>query len=125
MFDPFFTTKPVGHGTGLGLDLARRVVQFHHGDLDFTSEPGRTVFRVAPVSGPAPSNAVAIAFARLRRSSWTSRSWLLALSSFELALPIDVADAVRNPRRRGLVLQVVSEPLDDPPVVVDLVRLLA
>jgi signal transduction histidine kinase len=58
LFDPFFTTKPVGHGTGLGLDLARRVVQFHHGDLDFTSEPGRTVFRVQlPVSGAsAPSS---------------------------------------------------------------------
>jgi signal transduction histidine kinase len=52
LFDPFFTTKPVGHGTGLGLDLARRVVHFHHGDLDFTSEPGCTVFRVRlPVSG--------------------------------------------------------------------------
>jgi signal transduction histidine kinase len=61
LFDPFFTTKPVGHGTGLGLDLARRVVQFHHGDLDFTSEPGRTVFRVRlPVSGAmAPANSSA------------------------------------------------------------------
>jgi signal transduction histidine kinase len=52
VFDPFFTTKPVGQGTGLGLDLARRVVDFHHGTLDFTSEPGQTVFRVQlPASG--------------------------------------------------------------------------
>jgi signal transduction histidine kinase len=52
VFDPFFTTKPVGHGSGLGLDLARRAVLFHHGDLAFTSEPGRTVFRVQlPVTG--------------------------------------------------------------------------
>jgi signal transduction histidine kinase len=52
IFDPFFTTKPVGQGTGLGLDLARRVVQVHHGDIGFTSQPGRTVFRVRlPVSG--------------------------------------------------------------------------
>jgi len=57
VFDPFFTTKPVGHGTGLGLDLARRVVHFHHGDLDFTSEPGRTVFRVQlPVRGTLPAS---------------------------------------------------------------------
>jgi signal transduction histidine kinase len=52
IFDPFFTTKPVGGGTGLGLDLARRLVSLHHGDIDFTSQPGRTVFRVRlPVTG--------------------------------------------------------------------------
>jgi len=57
VFDPFFTTKPVGQGAGLGLDLVRRVVDFHNGDVHFTSEPGRTVFRVQlPVSGAsAPS----------------------------------------------------------------------
>jgi len=52
IFDPFFTTKPVGQGTGLGLDLARRLVYLHHGDIDFSSQPGRTVFRVrVPVTG--------------------------------------------------------------------------
>ena len=34
IFNPFFTTKPFGEGTGLGLDLARRiVVEKHHGDI--------------------------------------------------------------------------------------------
>jgi signal transduction histidine kinase len=52
VFDPFFTTKPVGQGTGLGLDLVRRIVHLHNGDVDFTSQPGRTVFRVRlPVTG--------------------------------------------------------------------------
>jgi len=52
IFDPFFTTKPVGAGTGLGLDLARRVAHLHNGDIDFTSKPGRTVFRVRlPAAG--------------------------------------------------------------------------
>ena len=47
VFDPFFTTKDVGHGTGLGLDTARRiVVDRHHGSLSLDSRPGRTVFRV-------------------------------------------------------------------------------
>ena len=45
-FDPFFTTKPVGAGTGLGLDIARRFVHLGDGDLDFSSQPGQTVFRV-------------------------------------------------------------------------------
>jgi signal transduction histidine kinase len=52
IFDPFFTTKPVGRGTGLGLDIARRIVHLHRGDIEFTSQPGRTVFRVRlPVAG--------------------------------------------------------------------------
>ena len=47
IFTPFFTTKPFGEGTGLGLDLAWRiVVEKHHGDLRVESEPGNTRFIV-------------------------------------------------------------------------------
>ena len=46
VFDPFFTTKPLGQGTGLGLDLARRIVHLHRGDIGFSTQPGHTVFRV-------------------------------------------------------------------------------
>jgi signal transduction histidine kinase len=53
VFDPFFTTKDVGQGTGLGLDMARRiVVEHHHGSLTLDSSAGRTVFRVRlPLNG--------------------------------------------------------------------------
>ena len=45
-FEPFFTTKGVGKGTGLGLDISRRIVDRHHGEITIDSEPGRTVLRV-------------------------------------------------------------------------------
>ncbi|MBS1800696.1 MAG: GHKL domain-containing protein [Acidobacteria bacterium] len=47
IFDPFFTTKPMGFGTGLGLDIARRLVRHNDGSIEFESKPGRTEFRVS------------------------------------------------------------------------------
>jgi signal transduction histidine kinase len=47
IFEPFFSTKPVGEGTGLGLDIAWRIiVNKHHGDLRVESVPGDTRFQV-------------------------------------------------------------------------------
>ena len=47
IFDPFFTTKAPGQGTGLGLELTRRIIRRYRGDLTVESEPGRTEFRVS------------------------------------------------------------------------------
>lgn len=46
VFEPFFTTKAPGHGLGLGLDNAMRIVRKHRGHLSVRSEPGSTCFRV-------------------------------------------------------------------------------
>ena len=53
VFEPFFTTKDVGEGTGLGLEIAYRIVVDHHrGEIRLESRPGETRFLVRlPVNG--------------------------------------------------------------------------
>ncbi|TGK03785.1 PAS domain S-box protein [Leptospira semungkisensis] len=46
VFEAFFTTKPLGEGSGLGLDIAKRIVEKHQGRIWFESSPGNTVFYV-------------------------------------------------------------------------------
>ncbi len=46
IFEPFFTTKPRGEGTGLGLDICRRIVHKHLGHIEAVSQPGQTTFHV-------------------------------------------------------------------------------
>jgi signal transduction histidine kinase len=57
-FEAFYTTKDVGKGTGLGLDIARRiVVERHGGTIAIDSQPGETVLRVRLPVRPRSSGA--------------------------------------------------------------------
>ena len=46
IFEPFFTTKPAGEGSGMGLDICKKILDKHQGRIEFESQPGRTTFRV-------------------------------------------------------------------------------
>lgn len=46
IFEPFFTTKPAGEGSGLGLDIVRKIIDKHQGRIKVESEPGKTTFIV-------------------------------------------------------------------------------
>ncbi|MCP4312977.1 MAG: HAMP domain-containing histidine kinase [Bacteroidetes bacterium] len=51
IFDPFFTTKPAGEGTGLGLDIVKKIIDKHNGTIEFesTAEKGTEFTITLPV----------------------------------------------------------------------------
>ncbi len=57
IFEPFYTTKEVGKGTGLGLDIVRRIVMNRHGGaIRVDSKPGETKFLIClPLQPPKGS----------------------------------------------------------------------
>ena len=56
IFEPFFSTKPIHQGSGLGLIIAKEVVERSGGTMEFSSRPGvGTTFRIrVPVSPAEP-----------------------------------------------------------------------
>jgi signal transduction histidine kinase len=46
IFEPFFSTKELGVGTGLGLDIVKRILDEIDGSIDFQTKPGQTTFNI-------------------------------------------------------------------------------
>jgi signal transduction histidine kinase len=55
IFEPFFTTKPTGQGTGLGLAVARRIIELHSGYLQVMNVENPTGLRVRLVFKAEPA----------------------------------------------------------------------
>lgn len=47
LFQPFFTTKPPGEGSGLGLNIVKKIIDKHQGEISVESIPGKTNFTVS------------------------------------------------------------------------------
>ena len=45
IFEPFFTTKSSGEGSGLGLDISKKIIEKHQGKIEVESQPGQTSFK--------------------------------------------------------------------------------
>jgi signal transduction histidine kinase len=60
IFEPFFTTKAAGVGTGLGLDIVKKIVERHHGRIELESEVGvgSTFYIHLPYGLPVPTSLV-------------------------------------------------------------------
>ncbi|MCB0550946.1 MAG: histidine kinase [Phaeodactylibacter sp.] len=44
IFEPFFTTKAMGEGTGMGLDIVKKIMNRHKAEIEVESQPGKTTF---------------------------------------------------------------------------------
>jgi two-component system, NtrC family, sensor kinase len=57
IFQPFFTTKPPGEGSGLGLDIVKKIIDKHQATITVSSIPGQTSFTVSlPINNQKESN---------------------------------------------------------------------
>ena len=56
IFEPLFTTKPLGQGTGLGMDIVRRIIEVHNGTIGIESEENAGTMIIIWLPANTPEN---------------------------------------------------------------------
>ncbi len=51
IFEPFFTTKERGEGSGIGLDIVKKIITKHQGEIEVESNEGATFIVTLPIGG--------------------------------------------------------------------------
>ena len=51
IFEPFFTTKERGEGSGIGLDIVKKIIDKHHGKIEVETTESTTFMVTLPING--------------------------------------------------------------------------
>lgn len=123
IFEPFFTTRPAGEGSGLGLDIVKKIVDKHRGRIELHSQVGvgTRFFVYLPLTASAATKAPSptgngdtqAPYAEEEagpgsREIGIVRPWKILVVDDDINVHADTRHALDNMRYRGHPLQLLT-----------------